>query len=296
MANKILTITSVNELKIIIDESRSKGKKIGFVPTMGALHSGHMTLVKHSVTENDLTVCSVFVNPTQFNEKSDLDSYPRTLEADTLLLETHKADIVFAPSVDEVYPNGEQETIDVDLEGLDNEMEGAFRPGHFAGVVQVVHRLVCIVNPHNLYMGQKDFQQFTIIAKMLDNLNMECSLRVVPIVRAESGLALSSRNVRLTPDHMNKASQIYSTLKAVNRKKYKLPISELEKYALQRLGKIDGFRPEYFMIADGYTLKPIKSVDDSKYIVACTAVWAGDVRLIDNMIYRKPRGLKIFVK
>jgi len=294
MAKRTKIITTVPELQAYVTKATSNGKTVGFTPTMGALHNGHMVLINHSIKENDITICSIFVNPTQFNEKSDLDKYPRTIEADMKLLRKNNADVAFIPSVKAVYPKGKNKSVKVDLEGLDDEMEGAFRPGHFAGVVQVVHRLVDIVKPNNLYMGQKDFQQFTIIAKMLSNLDMSTKLRVVPIVRGKDGLALSSRNVRLTKKHRVAAPLIHKTLKAVNRKKYQLTVKQLEKYAMERLAKADGFKPEYFMLADGYTLKPIKNIKKTDYVVACTAVWAGDVRLIDNMIYKKPRSLKIF--
>lgn len=296
MANKITTLTTVAELQDMVSRAKLAGKTVGFVPTMGALHLGHMTLIGHSVHEHDITICSVFVNPTQFNEKTDLVNYPRTLEKDTKLLQKHGANIVFAPSTKEVYPDGESKSVKVNLEGLDKQMEGAFRPGHFDGVVQVVHRLLEIVTPDALYMGQKDFQQFTIISKMLTNLKMNTKLRVVPIVRAADGLALSSRNVRLTAAERALAPVINKVLKAVNRKKYKLSVAELEEYAINRMGKVDGFKPEYFMIADGHTLVPVADVNSTDYLVACTAVWVGEVRLIDNMIYRKPRNLDIFVK
>ncbi len=288
-------IKTVAALQEIVNQARSENKSVGFVPTMGALHRGHMTLIDHSVSENDITICSIFVNPTQFNEKGDLDKYPRSLESDSKLLKAHDADIVFVPSVQEVYPHGEQESVTVNLEGLDKQMEGAFRPGHFDGVVQVVHRLLEMVNPDNLYMGQKDFQQFTIIAKILSNLNMACNIRVVPIVRAEDGLALSSRNVRLTSEDRSAAPVIYKVLKAINRKKYKLSTRDLEAYAMKRLAKIDNFKPEYVTIVNGYTLETIEDTKESEYVVVCTAVWAGEVRLIDNLILRKPRSLRIFV-
>jgi len=289
-------ITTVAELQKSIATLKAKGKTVGFTPTMGALHEGHMNLINHSKSENDIAVCSIFVNPTQFNESSDLDSYPRTLTADTTLLKQNRNDIVFAPNVEEVYPTDADTDVVVNLEGLDKRMEGAFRPGHFAGVVQVVHRLLDIVKPTTLYMGQKDFQQFTIIAKMLENTSLQVKLRVVPIVRSRDGLALSSRNVRLTATNRELAPAIYKTLKAINRKKYKMSVSELESYAMIRLGKIGDFRPEYVTIVDGYHLTPLDRVADSEYVVVCTAVWAGDVRLIDNLILRKPRSLKIFTK
>jgi len=194
-------ITTVAELQKSIATLKAKGKTVGFTPTMGALHEGHMNLINHSKSENDIAVCSIFVNPTQFNESSDLDSYPRTLTADTTLLKQNRNDIVFAPNVEEVW-------------------------------------LLDIVKPTTLYMGQKDFQQFTIIAKMLENTSLQVKLRVVPIVRSRDGLALSSRNVRLTATNRELAPAIYKTLKAINRKKYKLSVSELESYAMIRLGKM----------------------------------------------------------
>ena len=291
--NSMQTISTVRELNDVLKSHREAGRSIGFTPTMGALHLGHMKLIEHSVHENDVTVCCIFVNPTQFNESSDLAKYPRTPEADADLLRHHGADILFMPSVQEVYPDGQQKSVVVDLEGLDEQMEGAFRPGHFAGVVQVVHRLVSIVSPTRLYMGQKDFQQFTIIDRMLTNLHMDTLLRVVPIVRAPSGLALSSRNVRLTADHKAAAPQISKILRAVDRRKYRYTVAELQDYGMKELAMIEDFRPEYFMIADGHTLRPIADVRDTDYVVACVAVWAGEVRLIDNMIYKKPRSLRI---
>lgn len=284
---------TVADLQKRLDKERAKGHTIGFTPTMGALHDGHGALVKLSLERNDIAVVSIFVNPTQFNEKSDLDSYPRTLKSDEKLLKKIGKVIIFAPSPAEVYPKGLDTSVKVDLGGLDAEMEGAFRPGHFEGVVQVVNRLLEIVNPTQLFMGQKDFQQFTIIQKMIDELDIPTKLVVVPIQRQEDGLAMSSRNVRLLPDDKARAVVIYKTLKAIKRKKSKLSPKECIDYAMKRCD-LDGFRPEYFDIADGFTLKPIQSWDDHKYVVCCCAVWAGDVRLIDNMIMKKPRSLKLY--
>jgi len=289
------TITTVKELQSIVKKLRNEGKTIGFAPTMGALHDGHMSLMQAAKEENDISVCSIFVNPTQFNEASDLEKYPRTLKADEVLLGKNGVDIVFAPSTEEVYPKNLQTQLDIDFKGIDKEMEGEFRPGHFAGVAQVVKRLLDIVTPDAIYMGQKDFQQFSIIQYMIDYLQLPTQLRVVATEREKSGLAMSSRNVRLTDKHKDQAKEIYKTLKYVNRNKFKRSCQELEDYAMKRLGKIDGFRPEYFTIADGITLRGIKDIKETNYAVACTAVWAGEVRLIDNMILKKPRGLDIFV-
>lgn len=289
------TIYKVEALKTLINKYKEQGKSVGFAPTMGALHNGHMELMEASNRENDITVCSIFVNPTQFNESSDLEKYPRTLEADQKLLSKHGVDIVFAPNNEEVYPKGLDTSLSIDFKGLDQEMEGEFRPGHFAGVAQVVKRLLDIVTPDALYMGQKDFQQFSIIQYMIDYYQLKTKLRVVQIIREESGLAMSSRNVRLTEEHKDAAKEIYKTLKYVKRNKYKKSSKALQEYAMTRMAKIEGFKPEYFIIADGRKLTAIENVKDTDYAVACTAVWAGNVRLIDNIILKKPRKLDIFV-
>jgi len=291
----MLTNKTVEQLQNHLTSQKSRGKTIGFAPTMGALHNGHMSLMNASNTENDITVCSIFVNPTQFNETSDLEKYPRTLEADQKLLKKNGVDIVFAPSPEEVYPKKLNTKLKIDFKGLDKEMEGEFRPGHFEGVAQVVKRLLDIIEPDALYMGQKDFQQFSIIQYMIDYFDLPTKLRVVPIIREESGLAMSSRNVRLTKENKLAAKEIYKTLKYVKRNKYKRSSKELQEYAMSRLAKVKDFKPEYFTIADGRTLKSIKNVRDTDYAVACTAVWAGEVRLIDNIILKKPRKLDIFV-
>lgn len=279
------TFTTVKELQAEL--KKHKKKTIGFVPTMGALHSGHISLMKNSIKENDLTVCSIFVNPTQFNVKSDLEKYPRTLKSDSEKLEKAGVDYLFAPSVKEIYPKGTKKSVKVNLKGLDKQMEGEFRPGHFEGVVQVVHRLLDIVKPTRLYMGQKDFQQFTIIAQMIKSLKMKVELVVVKIQRAKDGLALSSRNVRLTEAKRKWAPIIYKELKKAKKLMKKKTVEEVKALAMEALGKPRGYKPEYFTIVDGYSLKPITNWSDSDYIVAATAVWAGKIRLIDNMILKQ---------
>ena len=281
------TIHTVKELQSVIKQHKKEKKTVGFVPTMGALHSGHIALMKRCKKENDIAVCSIFVNPTQFNVKSDLDKYPRTLDADSEKLAKAKVDYLFAPSVKEVYPSGTKKSVKVNLKGLDKLMEGEFRPGHFEGVVQVVHRLLDIVKPTSIYMGQKDFQQFTIIAQMIKNLRMKVKLVVVEIQRAKDGLALSSRNVRLTKAKRKWAPIIYKELKRIKRSMKSKTVEETKAIAMEALGKPRGFEPEYVSIVDGNTLKPIKKWTDSDYIVVATAVWAGKVRLIDNMILKK---------
>jgi pantoate--beta-alanine ligase len=291
----MITIHTVVELKTLLNKYIDQGKSIGFSPTMGALHNGHMSLMEASRNENDITVCSIYVNPTQFNESSDLDKYPRTLENDQKMLKKHGVNIVFAPTNEEVYPKNVKTQLSVDFKGIDEEMEGEFRPGHFAGVAQVVKRLLDIVTPNHLYMGQKDFQQFSIIQFVINYYKIKTRLRVIPIMREKSGLAMSSRNVRLTPEHKLNAKEIYKTLKYVKRNKYKMSCKELEEYAIKRLSKVNGFKPEYFTIADGFSLQKINQIKTTKYAVACTAVWAGEVRLIDNIILKKPRNLDILV-
>ncbi len=277
------TYKTVAGLQRNLDKERAKGKTIGFVPTMGALHEGHMSLIGLSVKENDITVCSVFVNPTQFNDQGDLDKYPRTLEKDAAMLKDNGCKYLFAPGPKDVYPEGDDKSIELDISSLTQHMEGPNRPGHFEGVVQVVHRLLDIVQPDQLYMGQKDFQQFSIIAHMLKKLKMKTKLRVCPIIRETDGLAMSSRNVRLKPNIRKKSSILYKTLSYVKENINKKSPKALEKKALEMVS-IKDFKPEYFKIVDGYTLEPIKDIKAHTYVVACTAVWAGDIRLIDNMI------------
>jgi len=274
------------ELESYIKELRAEGKTIGFTPTMGALHDGHFQLVKQTIDENDISICSVFVNPTQFDQKKDLDKYPRTLDQDREGLEQTGCHILYAPTVDEIYPHGSNYEVDVDLGGLDELMEGAHRPGHFAGVVQVVKRLIEITSCDRIYMGQKDFQQFTIIQRMIDVLKMPTKLVVCPIIREDDGLAKSSRNRRLTEVHRAKADILHRVLSQAREwlEESRSPI-EISIKAMDYLD-VPGFKPEYFDIIDGKTLKKISHTGDTLLVVACTAVWAGEVRLIDNMILK----------
>jgi len=277
---------SVEEIQTFISQEKAKGKSVGFTPTMGALHEGHMSLVRRSNRENDISVVSIFVNPTQFNEQTDLAKYPRTFKADKKLLDENNCDVLFFPSVKEIYPKGTGHRPKVKLKGLDQKLEGAFRPGHFDGVVQVVHRFLDIVKPNRLYMGQKDFQQFTIIDRMIEDLKMPVELVVCPIGRSNAGLALSSRNARLKRQHKERAVIIHQCLLWTKRHLESHTIEEIINYSMTRLA-IQDFNPEYFLLVDGYSLSEVKNVNKHKYIVALTAVWAGEVRLIDNMIVKK---------
>lgn len=262
---------------------KEKGYSIGFSPTMGALHEGHLSLIDHSMQLSDISVCSIFVNPTQFNEKSDLKKYPRTLDRDKVLLQEAGLDILYYPDVNQVYPKGLNTKFDLDLEGLDQRLEGAFRSGHFEGVVQVVKRLLDIVQPDKLFMGQKDFQQFTIIAHMIRKLALPVELVVVPIMREPDGLAMSSRNVRLSPEFRKKALILNRMLKYAAETIKTDDFELIKKTALSEIQHA-GLKIEYFELVDGYSLLPVKSLLDSNYIVALVAAWAGDVRLIDNEI------------
>lgn len=283
---KMKTLKSVKGIQRNVAQLRAEGKTIGFVPTMGALHEGHISLVKKAQEENDIVVVSIFVNPTQFNDPKDLEKYPRPVSSDKKLLQKHKLDILFLPDVKQIYPKNLNTNIQVDLGGLDDEMEGAFRPGHFAGVVQVVYRLLDIVKPDNLYMGQKDFQQFTIIQKMISELNMKVNLVVCEIMREDTGLAMSSRNTRLSTKERSDARVIYKTLQWIKTNMDTLSVEKLCTESQQKL--VDaGLKPEYVLIADGHSLKSITDIKKHSYVVVCCAAWMGKVRLIDNVILKK---------
>ncbi len=282
-----MEVIKTNEvLRKRIREIKKEGKSVGFVPTLGALHDGHASLIRKSKRLSAITICSIFVNPTQFNDPKDLEKYPRTIEADSALLQKLKTHILYLPSPEEIYPKGLQTTVDVDFGDLFTVMEGAHRPGHFDGVVQVVKRLLDIVEPDQLYMGQKDFQQFSLIQHMITKLQIPTELVVCRIKREAHGLAMSSRNERLSKDHRERAAIIRKTLQAVKRRIKTDDFQKLKEYALKRMS-IKDFVPEYFAIVDGKNLQDVSSYDDSDYLVACAAVWAGKIRLIDNIILKK---------
>lgn len=265
---------------------KAKRKRIGYVPTLGALHQGHMSLIRLSNSNCDITVCSIFVNPTQFNESSDLDKYPRTYEADSALLKENDCDVLFFPGPKQIYPVGLNTTIQIDFNGLDTVMEGAFRAGHFDGVAQVVKRLLDIVKPHDLIMGQKDFQQLAIVRHMMTHFKIKTKLVVCPTVREDNGLAMSSRNERLSKKLRSEAAVIFETLTWISNNQNKYTVKTLQKKALATLTS-PKFKPEYVSIIDGITLQEITDIKSSTYVAACTAVWAGKVRLIDNIILKE---------
>lgn len=261
------------------------GQTIGFVPTMGALHEGHMDLIRRSREECDITVCSIFVNPTQFNDPSDLEKYPRTLEADLELLRSEKTDIVFHPDIKDIYPDGENRSKHFDFGEIDKVMEGSFRPGHFDGVAQVVDRLLEIVSPHRLYMGQKDFQQVAVVRSLLAQTDHQAQLVMVPTRRESHGLAMSSRNRRLSHSIREKAACIFEGLSWIKDHMDVLTVTELQEGFVERCS-IPPFRAEYIEIVHGHSLKSLTNLSGEEYVVACAAVWAGDIRLIDNIILR----------
>lgn len=274
-----------NQLQRYLNILKSDKKSIGFVPTMGALHEGHLSLIHRAKEENDCVVCSIFVNPTQFNDKDDLDKYPRTAASDIELLTSIRTDVLLMPAVEEVYPEGLDTQLDLDFGNLATVMEGEFRPGHFDGMAQVVNRLLNMVQPHSLYMGQKDFQQITIVRSMLTQLASKIKLVMCPIMREEDGLAMSSRNVRLTPENRSLAVKISQTLQGAKALIDSKTPEEVITWAMNELS-IPQFKPEYFAIVDGITLQAIDDFEAHHFVVACAAVWAGEVRLIDNMVLK----------
>ncbi len=278
-------VHTVRDLQASLSALRAQGKTVGLVPTMGALHAGHASLVKRSVAENDATVVSVFVNPTQFNDKTDLEKYPRTLEADCRLLDECGATIAFAPSVEEVYP--EPDTRRFSYAPLDTVMEGKYRPGHFNGVCQVVSKLFDMVKPDRAYFGEKDFQQLAIIREMVRQMHFPLQIVGCPIVREADGLALSSRNNRLTPEQRTEALQISQTLFASVEYAKSHTVAETKQFVEDRIAAAPGLRLEYFSLVDGNTLQDVSAWDDSTYIVGCITVFCGEIRLIDNIKYKE---------
>ena len=276
-------VKGINELKGYLVDSKRNGKRIGLVPTMGALHKGHLSLVERCVRENDICVVSVFVNPTQFNDKHDLETYPRTLEADCALLESAGCDFVFAPSVEEMYPEPDTRTFDFGT--VMQVMEGAKRPGHFNGVAQVVSKLFYIVEPDNAYFGEKDFQQIAVIRAMVKQLQIPVQINACPIVREADGLALSSRNTRLTPALRQKAPLIARTLQESKALAATKSVREVIDYVVNTLNVDPDLEVEYYEIVDGDSLVAIQDWKDTSYAVGCVTVYCGEVRLIDNIKY-----------
>jgi pantoate--beta-alanine ligase len=278
--------TRADHLREWIQSHRRDQVSIGFVPTMGALHEGHLSLIETSHHTCTYTIVSVYVNPLQFNDPADLKKYPRPLEKDMELVLHAHGDVFFHPADQEMYPPGDQQSLSLDLGILDEVMEGAFRPGHFKGVAEVVYRLLKIVRPDQLFMGQKDFQQLAVIRKLIQDQQLNVNLVACPTVREQNGLAMSSRNTRLSVKAREEAGRIYQIL---NEGKTEFlngrSVTSIKEHALQSLRK-DNFYAEYFDIVDGNTLRSISDAQESPYVLACTAVRVEGIRLIDNMIWK----------
>ncbi len=282
----MILIHTKRELGEFLAQQKAQGKTVGFVPTMGALHIGHASLVKRSVGENDVTVVSVFLNPTQFNDPTDLEKYPRTLEADCKLLEECGATVCFAPSVAEVYP--EPDTRVFSYPPTDSVMEGAFRPGHFNGVCQVVSKLFDMVPADKAYFGEKDFQQIAVIRRMVEDLEYSVEIVPCPVIREESGLAYSSRNTLLAAHEREIAANIYKTLKASKLMPDTCTVQQTHDYVVEHINAVDGLEVQYYSIVDGKSLADVSDWNESDDIVGCITVFCGSqpIRLIDHIRYK----------
>ena len=276
-------INTISQMQSFSSFHRDGGKRLGFVPTMGALHRGHLELVKQAVRENDVVISSIFVNPIQFNNPDDLKRYPRTFETDYALLEEEGCHAVFCPSVKEMYPGPVTKVYD--FGNLDKVMEGRYRQGHFNGVAVVVKRLFDIVMPHRAYFGEKDYQQLAIIKALVMMENLDVEIVSCPTVREDDGLAMSSRNVRLSPEQRKHAARIYETLVKARSIYPVSSIADVKREVINFFDEDPFMELEYFEISDTVALDPITDKKPEKAVVACIAVYLGDVRLIDNMIF-----------
>jgi pantoate--beta-alanine ligase len=275
-------LKTIREAGIFVEASKKSGTTIGFVPTMGALHAGHIALLNRATLENNIVICSIFVNPIQFNNKDDLKNYPRPISDDIRKLEDVACDMLFLPDVSEMYPEPVTDKYDFGL--MDKVMEGKFRPGHFSGVAVVVRKLFEIIKPDRAYFGLKDYQQLRIITTMTAELKLPVDIVACPTVREKDGLAMSSRNVRLNAQERRIAPAIYKVLNEIKNKAGKAPVKELEQWATGMLGNYEDMNVEYLQIVDAKTLLPISDWNDSNNVVVCTAVHLGKVRLIDNVV------------
>lgn len=277
------TIKTREELRNFLETERAQGRQIGLVPTMGALHKGHLSLVEQAVKENDCVIVTIFVNPTQFNNQEDLEKYPQDLQADLEMLEVYGPDLaVFAPAIEEIYAE-QVKAEQYDLGGLDQVMEGAYREGHFEGVATIVETLLRLTSPDRAYFGEKDYQQLLIIKKLVKDKELNVIIRPCPIVREANGLAMSSRNTRLPKRLREEAAIIYKTLQSVRQQFGTESVSKIEDWVEEVFRKAPEFKLEYFSIADANTLSPIKSKNENQECRAFIAVYARDIRLIDNL-------------
>lgn len=287
----MIILRTVNEVREFVARQRGRKASIGLVPTMGALHAGHLSLVEQAVKENEVVVASVFVNPTQFNNPDDLATYPRKEEDDFRLLAEAGVSAVFAPSVEEIYPGGPSAVphYEFKLGRAAEVMEGKFRPGHFQGVAQIVSLLFRIVTPDRAYFGEKDFQQIAVIRNMVESEKIDVDIISCPIKRADDGLALSSRNALLTPEQREVAPEIHSALKDSVDYSLSHSVRATHDTVVERIDAVPEMKVEYFEIVDGRTLEPVEEWEESPWIVGCITVYCGKVRLIDNIAYRLPK-------
>ncbi|MCX2718299.1 pantoate--beta-alanine ligase [Lentiprolixibacter aurantiacus] len=277
------TINTREELRIFLEGERNEAREIGLVPTMGALHEGHLSLIERAVQENDRVIVSIFVNPTQFNNPEDLEKYPQNLQADLDILKTFLPKVVvFAPAIEEVYA-GQVKALDYDLGGLDQVMEGAYREGHFQGVATIVETLLRLTSPDRAYFGEKDYQQLQIIKKLVKDKGLEVTICPCPIVREPNGLAMSSRNTRLPKRLRERAGIIYQTLQSARQQFGTESVSKIMDWVQEVFSNEADFELEYFSIADANTLIPINTKNENQEYRAFIAVYAGDIRLIDNL-------------
>jgi len=273
-----------SQLNLYIKQQKVLGKTMGFVPTMGALHQGHISLINKSRANCDITVCSIFVNPTQFNDLKDFEKYPITIEQDIYLLEMAKCDVLFLPSVEEIYPNEIAKSKQYDLGFIETVFEGAYRPGHFNGVCMVVERLLNIVNPNQLFLGQKDYQQCIVIKRLVELMQAEIEVVICPTSREENGLAMSSRNKRLTDEMKDKAKIIYQSFNKIKKEIAANNAVELVVNARESLLQNGFDKIDYLSLANAKTLSPIEMWDGNTQLVILVAAFTEGVRLIDNMV------------
>ncbi len=276
-------LRTVGELRSAMSDEREAGHTVGLVPTMGALHAGHMSLIDTARNQNDIVVASVFVNPTQFNNPDDLRTYPRTEDADCALLQQHRCDYAFIPEVKEMYPS--EDTRVFPLGSVAEVMEGAMRPGHFNGVAQIVSKLFAMVAPDRAYFGEKDFQQIAVIRRMVELEKFPVEIVPCPIKRENDGLALSSRNVRLTPEGRKNAPAIHRILTESARMISTQTPAKIKKWVTEQINQVPTLETEYYEIADAITMQPVDDWESPNGTVGCVTVYCGDVRLIDNILY-----------
>lgn len=280
----MILFKTIRPLQTKLEKLRNNKLKIGFVPTMGALHAGHLALMKEAKKQCDIVVCSIFVNPTQFNDKSDFDKYPVTIEQDIFLLETNKTDILFLPSVNEIYPQGTQHLQHFELGYLENILEGKYRPSHFQGVCNVVHRLLNIVHPDILFLGRKDYQQYLVVKKMMQDFYPSINIKAVDTARETSGLAMSSRNMRLSEAARTKATVIYQSLQFIQQHITERDVDWLKERAKEKILQGGFDKIDYVEICDAETLLPVTVAGPGKKLIALAAAFIEDVRLIDNIL------------